>query len=218
MIGLPPEPEWVDELLDDQEPGAYARYVDRLLRHPMWGENRARYWLDYARYADTHGIHFDNYREAWAYRDWVIQAFNANQPFDQFSIDQLAGDLLVEDTNDPESLNRLIATGFNRCNMTTNEGGIIDDEYAVLYVRDRVETTSAVWLGLTTGCAACHDHKFDPVSQKDFYSLAAFFNNTTQPVRDGNQPNTPPTIPVPKQTDRCVGGKSSDRSLRSKLH
>ncbi|MEY2725379.1 MAG: hypothetical protein RLZZ458_1246 [Planctomycetota bacterium] len=197
ITGLPPAPEQLREFLNDQQPGAYERYVDRLLRQPEWGEHRARYWLDYARYADTHGIHFDNYREMWAYRDWVINAFNSNMPFDQFTIENLAGDLLPNATLDQQ-----IASGFNRCNMTTNEGGIIDEEYAVLYARDRTDTVATVWMGLTAGCATCHNHKFDPLSQKEFYELAAFFNNTTQPVRDGNIRDTPPIIPVPQTADR----------------
>ncbi len=197
LTGLPPTPEMVDTFVKDTSPDYYEAYVERLLQSPAWGEHRGRYWLDYARYGDTHGIHFDNYREMWSYRDWVIGAFNRNLPFDQFSIEQLAGDLLPNPT-----LDQLIATGFNRCNITTNEGGIIDEEYKVLYARDRTETTSAVWLGLTTGCAVCHDHKFDPITTKDFYSLSAFFDNTTQPVRDKNISDTPPIIVVPKLGER----------------
>ena len=198
LTGLPPTPEAVETFVDDRSPDYYEAYVDRLLQSPAWGEHRGRYWLDYARYGDTHGIHFDNYREIWSYRDWVIGAFNRNLPFDQFSIEQLAGDLLPNPT-----LDQLIATGFNRCNITTNEGGIIDEEYKVLYARDRTETTSAVWLGLTTGCAVCHDHKFDPITAKDFYALSAFFDNTTQPVRDKNIPDTPPVIVVPPSGERA---------------
>ncbi len=168
--------------------------VDRLLALPQWGEHRARYWLDAARYADTHGIHFDNYREIWSYRDWVIDAFNRNLPFDQFTIEQLAGDLLPNRTLDQQ-----VASGFNRCNITTSEGGAIDEEYLVLYTRDRTETTSQVWLGLTAGCAVCHDHKFDPLTQKEFYSLSAFFNNTTQAAMDGNIKDTPPIVSVPRR-------------------
>ncbi len=192
ITGLPPTSEELEAVLNDPSPERYENYVDRLLERPTWGEHRARYWMDYARYGDTHGIHFDNYREMYSYRDWVVAAFNENMPFDRFTIEQLAGDLLPD-----ASRAQQIASGFNRCNITTNEGGIIDEEYAVLYARDRVETTSAVWMGLTTGCAVCHDHKFDPITQREFYQLAAFFNNTTQKVRDGNIRDTPPIVPVP---------------------
>jgi len=171
--------------------------VDKLLASPHWGEHRGRYWLDAARYADTHGIHSDNYREIWSYRNWVIDAFNQNKHFDQFTIEQLAGDLLSKPT-----LEQRIATGFNRCNITTSEGGAIDDEYLALYTRDRTETTAQVWLGLTAGCAVCHDHKFDRLSQKEFYSMSAFFNNTTQKAMDGNIKNTPPVIVIPTPEDR----------------
>lgn len=197
LTGLPPTPEELQEVLDESAPDRYERFVDRLLTKAQWGEHRARYWLDYARYADTHGIHFDNYREIWAYRDWVIAAFNANQPFDQFTIEQLAGDLLPQPTLDQQ-----IATGFNRCHITTNEGGVIEEEYLVLYARDRVETTALVWLGLTAGCAVCHDHKYDSFSQREFYELAAFFNNTQQRAMDGNIQDTPPVVIVPRSGDR----------------
>ena len=197
LTGLPPEPSLVEGFVSDPSPDAYEKLVDELLKSPHWGEHRSRYWLDYARYADTHGIHFDNYREMWSYRDWVINAFNQNMPYDQFTIESLAGDLLPNAT-----LAQKIGSGFNRCNMTTNEGGIIDEEYRVLYTRDRVEATSLVWLGLTAGCAVCHSHKFDPLTQTEFYELAAFFNNTTQPVRDGNVKDTPPIISVPLREDR----------------
>lgn len=197
IIGLPPTPAAVARYVNDPSPDAYERYVDGLLESDRWGEHRGRYWLDYARYADTHGIHFDNYREMWSYRDWVIRAFNDNMPFDEFTIENLAGDLLPNRT-----LAQQIGSGFNRCNMTTNEGGIIDEEYQVLYTRDRVETTAQVWLGLTAGCAVCHSHKFDPLTQREFYELAAFFNNTTQRVRDGNIKDTPPIARVPQVQDR----------------
>ena len=198
LTGLPPDPAEVAAFVNDQRMDAYERYVDHLLKSPHWGEHRGRYWLDAARYADTHGIHFDNYREMWSYRDWVINAFNRNQPFDQFTIEQLAGDLLPN-----PSLEQRIATGFNRCNITSNEGGLIPEEYLVLYTRDRVETTAQVWLGLTAGCAVCHEHKFDPMSQKEFYELAAFFNNTTQGAMDGNIKDTPPIVMVPRIEDRA---------------
>jgi cytochrome c553 len=222
LTGLPPTPEEIESVLSDPRPGKYERYVDELLTRPTWGEHRARYWMDYARYGDTHGIHLDNYREMYSYRDWVIEAFNENLPFDRFTVEQLAGDLLPNSTLDQQ-----IASGFNRCNITTNEGGIIDEEYAVLYARDRVETTSTVWLALTTGCAVCHDHKFDPISQKEFYQLSAFFNNTTQKVRDGNVRDTPPIIRVPLPQDerrysellseiRKVNSASEDRRKKAK--
>ena len=197
LTGLPPAPAEVEAFVEDKSPDAYEKLVDKFLASPHWGEHRGRYWLDAARYGDTHGIHIDNFREIWAYRDWVIHALNSNMPFDQFTIEQLAGDLLPKPT-----LEQKIASGFNRCNITTSEGGAIDEEYNVLYARDRTETTSAVWLGLTTGCAVCHDHKYDPISQKEFYSLSAFFNNTTQKAMDGNVKDTPPIVVVPKAGDR----------------
>lgn len=197
LTGLPPEPAVVEAFVNDPAADAYEALVDRLLNSEQWGEHRARYWLDAARYADTHGIHFDNYREMWAYRDWVIGAFNRNLSFDRFTIEQLAGDLLPARTLDQQ-----IASGFNRCNITTNEGGVIPEEYAVLYTRDRTETAAQIWLGMTAGCAVCHDHKFDPLSQREFYEMAAFFNNSTQPVMDGNIKNPPPVIMVPTIEDR----------------
>jgi mono/diheme cytochrome c family protein len=197
LTGLPPDPADVEEYVKDGSPTAYEKLVDKFLRSPHWGEHRGRYWLDAARFADTHGIHFDNYREMWSYRDWVINSFNQNQKFDQFTIDQIAGDLVPNAT-----LDQKVATGFNRNNITTNEGGAIAEEYLVLYNRDRTETVNQVYMGLTAGCAVCHDHKFDPITQKDFYSMAAFFNNTTQGAMDGNIPNTPPILNVPMSEDR----------------
>ena len=196
LTGLPPKPEEVEAFVADKSPDAYEKLVDRWLASPQWGEHRGRYWLDAARYADSNGIHFDNHREMWAYRDWVINAFNANMPFDQFTVENLAGDLLPNATREQK-----VGSGFNRCNITSNEGGAIDEEYLVLYARDRTEATSQVWLGMTTGCAVCHDHKYDPVSQKEFYQLSAFFNNTTQKAMDGNVKDTPPVIVVPKPED-----------------
>ncbi len=191
LTGLPATPEEVEAFVRDESPGAYERVLDRLLASSSYGEHRARFWLDAARYGDTHGLHLDNYREIWSYRDWVIGAFNANMPFDDFTVEQLAGDLLA----DP-SLSQRIATGFNRCNVTTSEGGSIDEEYAVRYAVDRVATTSTVWMGLTTECAVCHDHKYDPISQKEFFELFAYFNNTTQAPMDGNIEDTPPVVRI----------------------
>ncbi|MFL5245569.1 MAG: DUF1553 domain-containing protein [Gemmataceae bacterium] len=197
LTGLPPAPKDVDAFVNDSAPDAYEKYVDKLLQSPQWGEHRGRFWLDAARYADTHGIHFDNYREIWSYREWVIKAFNRNMAFDQFTIEQLAGDLLPDKT-----LDQTIASGFNRCNITSNEGGLIPEEYLVFYTRDRTETTSKVWLGMTANCAVCHDHKFDPLTQREFYEMAAFFNNVTQAAMDGNIKDTPPTAFLPNESDR----------------
>ncbi|HVT30538.1 MAG TPA: DUF1553 domain-containing protein [Lacipirellulaceae bacterium] len=202
LTGLPPSPQMVEEFVHDSKPHAYERLVDKLLASPKWGEHRGRYWLDAARYGDTHGIHIDNYREIWSYRDWVIDAFNKNMPFDQFTIENLAGDLLPNAT-----LEQKLGSGFNRCNITTSEGGAIPEEYAVLYTRDRVETTCKVWMGLTAGCAVCHDHKFDPLTQKEFYEMAAFFNNTTQQPMDGNVKDTPPVVMVPMKNDMARWNK-----------
>jgi len=196
LIGLPPEPEVVEAFLSDTTPDAYEKLVDKLLESPRYGENRARTWMDAARYADTHGLHFDNFRDIWPYRDWIIASFNRNQPFDQFTIEQLAGDLLPSPTKE-----QIIATGFHRCNITTNEGGTIAEENLANYARDRVETTSWVWLGLTANCAVCHDHKFDPITTKDFYSMSAYFRNTTQGALDGNIRDTAPVLVLPKTED-----------------
>jgi len=192
LTGLSPAPGWVQQFVDDPLPGAYERYLDRLLKSPAFGEHFGRYWLDLARYGDTHGLHLDNIRLIWPYRDWVVDAYNRNMPFDEFTIEQLAGDLLPDHSRD-----QLVATGFNRCNVTTGEGGSINEEYYVRYAVDRVETTSTVWLGLTAGCAVCHDHKFDPVTQKDFYSMFAFFNSLTEEPMDKNARTPPPFIELP---------------------
>lgn len=193
LTGLPPSPERVIGFVSDDSPDAYEKLVDDLLADPAYGEHQARFWLDAARYADTHGLHLDNYREIWPYRDWVVRAFNNNQPFDEFTIEQLAGDLLPNPTQD-----QLLATGFSRSNPTTSEGGAIDDEYKAIYAKDRAETAATVYLGLTVGCAACHDHKFDPISAKDFYQFSAFFNNIDGPIMDGNAYDTRPNLVMPR--------------------
>ncbi len=198
VTGLPPEPTALEEFVKDQRPDAYERWLDRLFASPRYGEHRARYWLDAARYADTHGLHFDNFRDIWPYRDWVIGAFNKNVPFDRFTVEQLAGDLLPDATAEQR-----IATGFHRCNITTNEGGTIAEENLFNYARDRVETTAWVWLGLTANCAVCHDHKMDPITTKDFYSMSAFFRNTTQAALDGNIRDTAPVMVLPGEADHA---------------
>jgi hypothetical protein len=192
LTGLPPTPREVKAFLTDESPDAYERAVDRLLASPRYGERMAVRWLDAARYADTNGYQTDAERVMWRWRDWVIEAFNQDMPFDQFTIEQLAGDLLEKPT-----LDQRIATGFNRNHRGNAEGGIIPEEYAVEYVVDRVETTSTVWLGLTLGCARCHDHKFDPFKQKEFYSLYAFFNSVPENGRAVKFGNSPPFIQSP---------------------
>ena len=203
LTGLPPSPALVERYLKKAEGNrlsdvAYNELVDELLKSPQYGEHRARYWLDAARYGDTHGLHFDKPREMWPYRDWVVKAFNGNQPFDQFTVEQIAGDLLLKPTE-----SQLIATGFQRCNITTNEGGTIDEENLANYASDRVQTLGWVYMGLTTNCSQCHDHKFDPISQRDYYSLAAFFRNTTQKPKDGNvKDGNGPILVLPEDKDR----------------
>ena len=192
LTGLPPTREEIHQFLADDSPDAYEKVIDAFMAKPEYGEHIARFWLDVARYGDTHGLHLDNYREMWPYRDWVIEAFNKNMPFDQFTIEQLAGDLLPEPT-----LDQRIATGFNRCHVTTSEGGSIDEEYYVQYAIDRADTTSTVWMGLTVGCAQCHDHKYDPITQKEFYQLYAYFNNITEKAMDGNRKDSPPVVKLP---------------------
>ena len=202
LIGLPPTAAEVEAFANDPSIDYYEKYVERLLQSPHWGEHRGRYWLDLARYGDSHGLHIDNLREIWSYRDSVIRAFNRNQRFDEFSIEQLAGDLIPNGT-----FEQRVASGFNRCNVTSGEPGAIEEEYAVLATRDRTETTATVWLGLTANCAVCHDHKFDPLSQREFYRMAAFFNNAKVQTFDANLPHIEPvaTIPCPADRARCVG-------------
>ncbi len=181
LTGLPPEPELLARFLDDQQADAYSNLVDELLASPRFGEHQARYWLDAVRYGDTHGLHLDNRRGIYPYRDWVVKAYNDNLPLDDFITWQLAGDLLP----DP-SLQQLVATGFVRLNPTTGEGGAIPAEFQAKNNFDRVETLGTVFLGMSLTCARCHTHKYDPIQQEDYYRLMAFFNSTAEPAMDRN--------------------------------
>ncbi len=198
LTGLPPTLAEVDAFLADRSPDAYEKVVDRLLASPHYGERMAMIWLDLSRYADTHGYHIDSHRDMWPWRDWVIRAFNENKPFDQFTIEQLAGDLLPDATQDQK-----IATGFNRNHMINFEGGAIPEEYLTEYVIDRVETTATTWMGLTMGCARCHSHKFDPISQKEFYQFYAFFNSVPERGLDGRTGNAAPLLPLPTEEQKA---------------
>ena len=193
LTGLPPTPEEIDRFLEDESPNSYDKLVDRLLASHRYGEHMAMPWLDAARYADTDGYQNDRIRYMWAWRDWLIQALNDGQPFDEFTIDQLAGDMLPNAT-----LRQQIATGFCRNHRINSEGGSIPDEWIVEYVVDRVDTLGTVWMGLTLGCARCHDHKYDPVSQRGYYKLFAYFNNVAEWGLGPNNGNSPPFINVPK--------------------
>lgn len=192
LTGLPPTPDEVDAFLADTSPDAYERLVDRLLASPQYGERMAVDWLDLARYADTHGYHSDSQREMWRWRDWVIDSLNAGMPYDQFTVEQIAGDLLPNAT-----LEQRLATGFHRNHMLNDENGAIPEEYLAEYVAERASTTATVWLGQTLACARCHDHKHDPFTQREFFQLYAFFNNVPENGLGGRNGNSPPVLSVP---------------------
>jgi mono/diheme cytochrome c family protein len=196
LTGLPPSPSEVEEFVRSASDKAYEKAVDRMLASDVSAEHFTRLWLDAVRYADTQGIHLDYARSIWLYRDWVINAFKANMPFDKFTMEQIAGDMLPGATEQQK-----IASGYNRLLETTSEGGALPEEYAAIYAKDRVDTTTAVWLGLTAGCATCHDHKFDPITMKDFYALTAFFRNNTSSILDGPNGNNAPLVFVPAHGD-----------------
>jgi mono/diheme cytochrome c family protein len=191
LLGLPPTPAEVDAVLQDQSPDWYEKLVDRLLASKHYGERLAIYWLDLVRFADTAGYHSDNHRDLWLYRDYVINAFNDNKPFDRFTVEQLAGDLLPNATKEQQ-----IASGYNRLLQTTEEGGAQAKEYTAKYAADRVRNVSVVWFASTMGCAECHNHKFDPFTAKDFYSLASFFADIREKAV-GRQDQTP--LPTEQQ-------------------
>ncbi|MBC8116359.1 MAG: PSD1 domain-containing protein, partial [Candidatus Saccharimonas sp.] len=197
LTGLPPIPADVDAFVADASPQAYDKVVDRLLATRHFGERMAVDWLDAARFADTHGFHIDSGRDMTRWREWVIEAFNSNLPFDQFTIQQLAGDLLPEAASPELTLSQRIASGFNRNHMINFEGGAIPAEYHNAYIVDRVNTTGTVWLGLSVACAQCHDHKYDPLTQRDFYSLYAFFHNVPENGLDGSKGNAAPVLKTP---------------------
>jgi mono/diheme cytochrome c family protein len=212
LTGLPPTPAEIDEFLKDKSSDAYEKQADRLLASRRYGERQAQEWLDLARYADTSGYQNDLPRKIWKWREWVINAYNANMPFDQFTIEQLAGDLLPNAT-----LAQRIATGFNRNHPTNSEAGEEEDEYRSAYVIDRVNTTATVFMGLTLACAQCHDHKYDPISQRDYYSFYSFFNNVKE--RDSDFLSPRPTLPVPNpdQEPRLADLKARIAALKERL-
>ena len=214
LTGLPPSPQDLDRFLRDPSPDAYEKLVDRLLGSTRYGEHMAVRWLEAARYADTNGYQSDGIRQMWSWRDWVIGAFNRNLGFHQFTIEQLAGDLLAGATRD-----QIVATGFNRNHRTSAEGGSIDEELRVEYVADRVETTSTVWMGLTVGCARCHDHKYDPISQREYYRFYSFFNNVPERGFVYNYGNEDPVIkaPTPSQEARLDELDAQVRKARLRL-
>ena len=197
LTGLLPTPAEVSAFVKDSSPQAYERVVDRLLASPSYGEARTRYWLDYARYADTYGLHFDNTRHIWPYRDYLIRSFNSNKSFDRFAMEQIAGDLLPAKNLDP-----LIASGYVRLGISSNEGGTIPEELRVNIARERTEAYGATFMGLTVGCAVCHDHKYDPTTQKDFYALSAFFNNLNEQPFNNDRPVWAPVARLPLEQNQ----------------
>lgn len=214
LTGLPPTSAELEAFRKDSKPGAYERYVDRLLANPAYGEHEARYWLDAVRYGDTHGLQLDNERGVFPYRDWVVRAFNQDLPFTKFVEWQLAGDLLPNPTTE-----QLIATGYVRMNLTSAEGGAIEEEFLARNTFDRVDTTSTVLMGLTIACAKCHDHKYDPIKQSEYYGLYAFFNSTADKPLDGNETLPPPVIKAatPEQEAQLNAMTKSLTSLRSSV-
>jgi hypothetical protein len=215
LTGLLPTPGEVTAFVNDNSPDAYEHLVDGLLAGPTFGEQRARYWLDYVRYADTYGLHFDNSRDIWPYRDYVIRSFNTNKPFSQFAMEQIAGDLMPMKSLDP-----LIGSGYVRLGVSSNEGGTISEELRVNLARERTEAFGATFMGLTVGCAVCHDHKFDPTTQHDFYALSAFFNNVDEKPFNDDRPVWAPVVRIPtaQNQDAYNGVLVQRSSLQGKLN
>ena len=199
LTGLPPNIAEIDDYLSDGDANAYEKVVDRLLKSPHYGERMALDWLDASRFADTNGYHIDNGRDMTRWRKWVIDAFNRNLPFDQFTIQQLAGDLLPEPTDPAAAFEQKLASGFHRNHMINFEGGAFPKEYHNAYIVDRVNTTATVWLGLTVACSQCHDHKYDPLTQREFYQLYAFFHNVAENGLDGRKGNAEPLLKFPTE-------------------
>ncbi|MEZ6128709.1 MAG: PSD1 and planctomycete cytochrome C domain-containing protein [Planctomycetaceae bacterium] len=208
LLGLPPSVEEVDAFVGDESSDAYEKLLDRVLASPHFGERWGRHWLDQARYADSHGYTIDGDRTMWPYRDWVINAFNRDLPFDQFTVEQLAGDLLPN-----ADLSQKVATGFHRNTLINQEGGTKADQFRDEQVKDRVDTTGLVWMGLTVGCAKCHTHKYDPITQHEYYQLYAFFNSTA----DQNSVAPTVSVPTPEQTARIAGLEKQITELKQQL-
>ena len=216
LTGLPPTPAEINGFLKDKSPDAYERLVDRLLASDGYAERMTLVWMDAARYGDTSVFHDDGPRTMWPWRDWVLSAYKNNMPFDQFTVEQLAGDLLPEST-----VEQKIASGFNRNHATTDEGGVIAEEFRVEYVVDRVKTTANVWMGLTMECAQCHSHKYDPISQEEYFGFYAFYNNNADPGMQTRRGNQAPVINVVSsaQKKKSRNWKSKARkSQRSRMH
>lgn len=219
LKGLPPTRNEIEKFLTDNSPDSYEKVVDEFLNSPQYGEHMARYWLDVVRYGDTHGLHADNYREMYFYRDWVIKSFNENKPFDQFTIEQVAGDMLENPTDE-----QLIASGFNRLHISNSAGSALEEELYVNNVKDRVNAVGTVFLGLTLGCASCHDHKYDPLTQKEYYQLFAYFNNLDGPSHNMGVKTPPPFLQFPTDEQKKkmaelkdLIGKESDKGKKKKF-
>ena len=215
LTGLPPTPQEIKDFLLDHSSKAYERVVDRLLASEAYAERMTLVWMDAARYGDTSVFHDDGPRDMWPWRDWVLNAYKNNMPFDQFSIEQLAGDLLPNPTDEQK-----IASGFNRNHATTDEGGVIAEEFRVEYVVDRVKTTGNVWMGLTMECAQCHDHKYDPISQEEYFKFYAFYNNNADPGMQTRRGNTAPMLEIvtPERKKQLEDLTTKQKGLAAKLN